>query len=78
MQYITNFLFGRAAQRQQTVEFEKFAEMYVFCIRGTVDERLQVLLKCLGKTDSESPIDVTYILVKEVSIKTSLERGGRI
>lgn len=67
LQYINNYLFGMGENRALTVELEKFAELFVFCTRGTVDEKLKVLLISLGRSDTESS-DVPYILVKEVFI----------
>lgn len=66
-QYINNYLYGQGEQRQITVEFDRFAELYVFCTRGTVEEKLNILLISLGKTDLENA-DVPYILVKEVRL----------
>ena len=65
-QYITNFLFGSAQARSQVVEFQRFAELYVFCTRGTIDERISVILASLGQSESA---DIAYPLIKEV-------RGG--
>jgi hypothetical protein len=64
LQYINNYLFGIGELRTQTVELERFAELFVFCTRGTVDEKLKVLIVSLGRSDSESN-DIPYILVKE-------------
>lgn len=64
LQYINNYLFGKGEMRSQTVELERYAELFVYCTRGTVDEKLKVLLQSLGRNDSESD-DVPYILVKE-------------
>ncbi|KAJ8955902.1 hypothetical protein NQ318_005450 [Aromia moschata] len=64
LQYLNNYLFGIGDQRQNTVDLERFAELFVFCTRGTVDEKVKVLLTSLGKSDSESD-DIPYILVKE-------------
>lgn len=66
LQYINHYLFGKGESRSQTVELERFAELFVYCTRGTVDEKLKVLLISLGKTDMDSA-DIPYILVKEVS-----------
>ncbi|XP_055712905.1 MTOR-associated protein MEAK7 [Phlebotomus papatasi] len=63
-QYITNFLFGALGSRSSVVEFQKFAELYVYCVRGSVDERISVLLTCLGHSGSESA-DIAYPLIKE-------------
>lgn len=68
LQYLNNYLFGVGEQRQSTVDLERFAELFVFCTRGTVDEKVKVLLTSLGKTEEESH-DIQYILVKEVSKK---------
>lgn len=47
-QYIANFLFGPAGNgRQSQAEFQRFAELYVFCVRGTIDERMGVMLASL-------------------------------
>lgn len=61
-QYISNFLFGWAAARSQVVEFQRFAELYVFCTRGTIDERISVILGSLGQSESA---DIAYPLIKE-------------
>lgn len=65
LQYINNYLFGKGDTRSQTVDLERFAELFVYCTRGTVDEKLKVLLISLGRSDSETS-DIPYILVKEV------------
>lgn len=64
-QYITNFLFGPLGNRNPVVEFQRFAELYVYCVRGTVDERITVLMASLGQTDQE-PSEIAYPLIKEV------------
>lgn len=64
-QYITNFLFGAHGNRSNVVEFQRFAELYVYCVRGTVDERISVLLSSLGYVVSESS-EIAYPLIKEV------------
>ena len=64
-QYISNFLFGWAAARSQVVEFHRFAELYVFCTRGTIDERIAVILGGLGQSPTDS-VDIAYPLIKEV------------
>lgn len=64
IQYINNYLFGQVENRLLTVEFDRFAELFVFCTRGSVEEKLNILLISLGKTDVENT-DVPYILVKE-------------
>lgn len=62
-QYINNYLFGIGDNRTPTVEFDKFAELYVYCTRGTVDEKLKILLTSLGDIHND---EVPYILIKEV------------
>lgn len=64
-QYIINFLFGPLGNRSAIVEFQRFAELYVYCIRGSVDERISVLLSSLGQSETET-IDIAYPLIKEV------------
>lgn len=63
-QYINNYLFGKGDNRAQTVDLERFAELFVYCTRGTVDEKLKVMLTSLGKSNVENT-DVPYILIKE-------------
>lgn len=63
-QYITNFLFGPLGSRSPVVEFQRFAELYVYCTRGTIDEKLSVLLSSLGQNESENS-DIAYPLIKE-------------
>lgn len=71
LQYLNNYLFGIADQRQNTVDLEKFAELFVFCTRGTVDEKVMVLLTSLGKLGEDNQ-DIPYILIKEVSKLTKI------
>lgn len=71
-QYITNFLFGPQGNRSAVVEFQRFAELYVFCIRGGVDERISVLLSSLGQSVHETS-EIAYPLIKEV-IKNNVDR----
>lgn len=63
-QYITNFLFGSHENRSTIVEFQRFAELYVFCVRGTVDDRINVLLSSLGQSVSDTT-EIAYPLIKE-------------
>lgn len=65
-QYINNYLFGIGESRMQTVEFDRFAELFVYCTRGTVDEKLKILLTSLGDIHND---EVPYILIKEVSMR---------
>lgn len=64
-QYITNFLFGSPSNRTNIVEFQRFAELYVFSVRGSVDDRISVLLASVGQSDSEIS-EIAYPLIKEV------------
>lgn len=66
-QYINNYLFNKGELRAQAVELEQYAELYVYCTRGTVEEKLKVLLGSLGKAEDEAG-DISYALVKEVSV----------
>lgn len=68
LQYLNNYLFGIGEQKQSTVDLERFAELFVFCTRGTVDEKVKVLLTSLGKSEHESN-EIPYLLVKEVCLK---------
>lgn len=63
-QYITNFLFGPLGNRNPVVEFQRFAELYVYCVRGTIDERITVLMASLGQEDQETS-EIAYPLIKE-------------
>ena len=65
-QYITNFLFGSHENRSTIVEFHRFAELYVHCVRGTIDERICVLLSSLGQSEPEP--EIAYPLIKEVCV----------
>lgn len=64
-QYITNFLFGPLGTRSNIVEFQRFAELYVYSVRGSVDERITVLLSSIGHSDTELS-EIAYPLIKEV------------
>ncbi|XP_055372161.1 MTOR-associated protein MEAK7 [Condylostylus longicornis] len=64
-QYITNFLFGPLGSRSSVVEFQRFAELYVYCVRGTIDERISVLLSSLGQQETDHQSDIAYPLIKE-------------
>ncbi|XP_058819255.1 MTOR-associated protein MEAK7 [Topomyia yanbarensis] len=64
-QYITNFLFGPLGSRIGFVELPRFAELYVYTVRGTGDERINVLLSSLGQTLDSEPTDIAYPLIKE-------------
>lgn len=64
-QYITNFLFGSPSNRTNIVEFQRFAELYVYSVRGTYDDRISVLLASIGQSDSDVA-EIAYPLIKEV------------
>lgn len=66
-QYITNFLFGSLGNRSNIVEFQRFAELYVFSVRGSVDDRINVLLASIGQSEADSS-EIAYPLIKEVKI----------
>ncbi|XP_017767833.1 PREDICTED: TLD domain-containing protein 1 [Nicrophorus vespilloides] len=77
-QYIHNYLFGSGEARTQAVDLERFAELFVYCTRGTVDEKLKVLLVSLGRQENDNS-NVPYLLVKEyvesiVSSYTKIQR----
>ncbi|KAL4716011.1 hypothetical protein ACJJTC_003800 [Scirpophaga incertulas] len=63
-QYLSNFLFGSGQQKTPSVEFNRFAELYVYNVRGTVDERMIVTYNSLGKDYNES-VELPYQLIKE-------------
>ncbi|XP_013161295.1 PREDICTED: TLD domain-containing protein 1 isoform X1 [Papilio xuthus] len=63
-QYLTNFLFGSGQQKTATVDFNRFAELYVYNVRGTVDERMMVTYNCLGM-DYNEEVELPYQLLKE-------------
>lgn len=66
VQYITNFLFGPSTNRTNIVEFQRFAELYVYSVRGTYDDRISVLLASIGQSDSDVA-EIAYPLIKEVA-----------
>ncbi|XP_048484110.1 MTOR-associated protein MEAK7 isoform X2 [Plutella xylostella] len=62
-QYLSNFLFGFGPNKSETCDFNRFAELYVFNVRGNPDERMTAIYNCLGKQFDDS--EVEYQLVKE-------------
>lgn len=66
-QYITNFLFGPLGQRAAFVDLPRFAELYVYTVRGTLEERINVLLCSLGQSPDSESTEIAYPLIKEVS-----------
>lgn len=69
-QYIANFLCGTLPNRSEVVQIERFSELYVYCIRGTIDDRINMLLSSLGQNSAETT-EVDYPLIKEVPMKIS-------
>ncbi|CAG9792910.1 unnamed protein product [Diatraea saccharalis] len=63
-QYLSNFLFGSGQQKSPSVDFNRFAELYVYNVRGTVDERMMVIYNSLGK-DYNDTVELPYQLLKE-------------
>ncbi|XP_028036776.1 TLD domain-containing protein 1 isoform X3 [Bombyx mandarina] len=63
-QYLTNFLFGSGQEKSPSVDFNRFAELYVYNVRGTVDERMMVTYNSLGK-DYNEEIELPYQLLRE-------------
>ncbi|CAH2097497.1 unnamed protein product [Euphydryas editha] len=63
-QYLTNFLFGSGQQKTPTVDFNRFAELYVYNVRGTVEERMMVTYNCLGM-DYNEDVELPFQLLKE-------------
>lgn len=64
-QYITNFLFGPLASRAAYVDLPRFAELYVYTVRGTKDERVNMLLCSLGQAPESESTEIAYPLIKE-------------
>lgn len=64
-QYITNFLFGPLGQRAAFVDLPRFAELYVYTVRGTLEERINVLLCSLGQSPDSECTEIAYPLIKE-------------
>ncbi|XP_063833915.1 uncharacterized protein LOC135083080 [Ostrinia nubilalis] len=63
-QYLSNFLFGSGQQKSPSVDFNRFAELYVYNVRGTVDERMMVTYNSLGKDYNET-VELPYQLLRE-------------
>lgn len=66
-QYIVNFLCGTIENRSNVVDVQRFSELYAYCVRGTIDDRVKMLLSSLGKSYAEN-VDIDYPLIKEVNI----------
>jgi hypothetical protein len=41
-QYLSNFLFGSGQQKSPSVDFNRFAELYVYNVRGTFERQVFV------------------------------------
>ncbi|XP_050671500.1 MTOR-associated protein MEAK7 isoform X2 [Leptidea sinapis] len=63
-QYLSNYLFGSGADKLTTVDFNRFAELYVYNVRGTIEERLTVTYNCLGM-DFNEDVELPFQLLKE-------------
>uniref|UniRef100_A0A2A4JD53 MTOR-associated protein MEAK7 n=1 Tax=Heliothis virescens TaxID=7102 RepID=A0A2A4JD53_HELVI len=63
-QYLTNFLFGSGANKAAACDFNRFAELYVYNVRGTSDERMMVAYNSLGM-DYVDTVELPYQLLRE-------------
>lgn len=63
-QYLSNFLFGYGARKSQTCDFQRFAELYVYNIRGNPDERITTMYNSVGK-DYNNAVELPYQLLRE-------------
>lgn len=64
-QFLSNFLFGPVDSRANTVGFERYAELFVYCTRGTVDERTNVLFWAIGQNPYEQN-ELSYPPIREI------------
>lgn len=65
-QFLSNFLFGPVNSRSTTVDFQRYAEMFVYCTRGTIDERTNVLFWVIGSDPMDSGnIELSYPPIRE-------------
>lgn len=64
-QFLSNFLWGTTNNRQSTTDFQRYAELFVYCTRGTVDERTNVLYSAIGMDPSDSSADLSYPPIRE-------------
>lgn len=62
-QYISNFLFGPLANRGPHADLKRFGELFVHCVRGSIDDRALVLFMSLGQQSTDA--DIAYPLIKE-------------
>ncbi|XP_026332729.1 TLD domain-containing protein 1 isoform X2 [Hyposmocoma kahamanoa] len=64
-QFLTNYLFGQpGGTKGQSCDFNRFAELYVYNVRGTTEERLTVVYNSLGKEFTETT-ELPYQLLRE-------------
>ncbi|CAH1640787.1 unnamed protein product [Spodoptera littoralis] len=63
-QYLTNFLFGYGPNKTPSCDFNRFAELYVYNVRGTSEERMMVAYNSLGM-DFNDTIELPYQLLRE-------------
>ncbi|CAH0597171.1 unnamed protein product [Chrysodeixis includens] len=63
-QYLSNFLFGSGPQKAASCDFNRFAELYVYNVRGTTDERMMVTYNSLGMDYNDS-VELPYQLLRE-------------
>jgi hypothetical protein len=70
MPLIENFLFGK----EQKVGFQKFAGLFVFSIRGPIEEKILTLKMSMPPTKKKKNevIEINRTFVKEVSMLTFL------
>lgn len=64
-QFLSNFLWGPTNNRQSSTDFQRYAELFVFCTRGTVDERTNVLYSAVGVDATDSSVDLSYPPIRE-------------
>ncbi|KAJ8710586.1 hypothetical protein PYW08_009101 [Mythimna loreyi] len=63
-QYLTNFLFGFGPNKAPSCDFNRFAELYVFNVRGTTEERMKMAYNSLGMVYNDT-IELPYQLLRE-------------
>ncbi|XP_048001119.1 MTOR-associated protein MEAK7 isoform X1 [Leguminivora glycinivorella] len=62
-QYLSNYLFDMGSQKAVTCDFTRFAELYVYNVRGSVDQRMMVTYRSLGNYSEND--ELPYQLIKE-------------
>ncbi|XP_075985377.1 MTOR-associated protein MEAK7 isoform X2 [Anticarsia gemmatalis] len=63
-QYLSNFLFGYGTRKTQSCDFQRFAELYVYNLRGNSDERMTTMYNSLGR-DYNNAVELPYQLLRE-------------